>query len=286
MRLLRNIVVGALDRPGGRTVLGALTTLYARWVTGRLDVACFYDGIWAHRVGQRYVVDRPRYAYFSDVIRNWPGNNEKVQSDVRDIWFIVYRPSPGEVIVDVGAGVGNEVYVFSQAVGPLGRVYAIEAHPGTYRRLAKMCELNRLENVVPCHCAIAGEPGKVYIEDRWHHTRNAIFAERGCGQVSGQVRALSLDKFCQECEIERIDFLKMNIEGAEKPALRGMSDVIGRTHHVCIACHDFRADAGDGEEFRTRVAVTDFLIRHGFTIHVHGGGTPAYLRDHVHGVRS
>ena len=76
--------------------------------------------------------------------------------------------------------------------------------------------------------------------------------------------------------IERIDFLKMNIEGAERRALPGCEKALRRARYVCIAAHDFRAARGEGEEFRTLDFVKDFVTGGG--IRDHDARRPTLLR--------
>ncbi|HEY2460768.1 MAG TPA: FkbM family methyltransferase, partial [Candidatus Acidoferrum sp.] len=85
--------------------------------------------------------------------------------------------------------------------------------------------------------------------------------------------------------INQIDFLKMNIEGAERFALPGMESMIAHIRHICVACHDFRSNLGHGENFRTRAFVEEFLSNHGFTIVSRRDDPRDYVRDHVFGLR-
>jgi FkbM family methyltransferase len=56
-------------------------------------------------------------------------------------------PKPGDTIVDIGAGRGEDDLAFSQAVGPTGKVLAVEAQPRSFRMLKAFCEVNDLRNV-------------------------------------------------------------------------------------------------------------------------------------------
>ena len=54
--------------------------------------------------------------------QRWTATAEKYFRDVQDYWFHAYKPESGDIIVDIGAGRGEDVFVFSKAVGPSGRV--------------------------------------------------------------------------------------------------------------------------------------------------------------------
>jgi hypothetical protein len=83
-----------------------------------------------------------------------------------------------------------------------------------------------------------------------------------------------------------ISFLKLNIEGAERQALPGCREVLGRTRSVCVAAHDFRADRGEAETFRTLGFVKSFLHEAGFALTTRDEDKRYYVPYHVHGVRS
>src|SRR5262249_28771856 len=152
------------------------------------------------------------------------------------------------VILDVGAGRGEDVLPFSQKVGTTGKIVAIEAHAATYNHLIRLCRWKRLNNVVALNVAAMDMPGTVHIEDGEIWEGNTVRRD-GTGIP---VRATTLDAICKEQHIHHVDFVKMNIEGSEAAALLGMSEMLGRTQTICVCCHDFRADNGYGEEYRTR----------------------------------
>ena len=144
---------------------------------------------------------------------------------------------------------------FSRAVGDSGRVICVEAHPRTFRCLQKLVEYNRLENVIPIHCAVA-EPGceETIIQDSSEYLRNRVGGTRGF-----RIPARTIDSIVVELGLTRIHFLKMNIEGAERLAILGMTETIQRSQTFCICCHDFLADVCGDDLLRTREAVTEFL---------------------------
>ena len=69
------------------------------------------------------------------------------------------------VIVDIGAGYGEEALPLSRIVGATGRILSFEAHPRAYRGLLLMCELNDLDNVEPYNVAVMADEGTLHISD-------------------------------------------------------------------------------------------------------------------------
>ena len=274
-----------LDRPGGRSVLSAAASWYAGYKLEKPVVVFHHDGFWGHRVGGFYFVDSPVFEYTRGAIRAWRDADEAPFRAARDFWFHVYQPKPGDVIVDIGAGTGLDVLAFSQSVGAGGRVVAVEAHPATFKILQQMCRLNKLDNTEPIGCAVMDVKGRVFIEDLAFHQANTVSPVFDPLRHRHAVAADSLDNLCRDLNIDHIDFLKMNIEGAERLAIKGMQQAIRNTEQICIACHDFIAESGGGQELRTKTAVTDFLLGHGFEIVTRADDPRDFVRDHIHGVR-
>src|SRR5579862_2578751 len=280
----RRTLIHCLDRPGGRFLLGKIATFYVRRITGDATEIGYRHGFWTHRTGTHFFPDGLTfYTYFD--FEAWKNQTDACVSQAKDFYLFEYTPKPGDVIVDIGAGQGEDTLAFSSSVGPLGRVLAIEAHPLSFAMLRSFCRLNRLTNVTPLEVALMDKSGIVHVvESTSSWKENTV--ERN-GTASGvTVRARTLDDICAEQGINEIAFLKMNIEGAERHALPGTAGMLSRVRQICVACHDFRADRGHGEQFRTRAFVERFLIERGFTLSSRTNDPRDYVRDHVYGSRT
>ncbi len=250
--------------------LAKLATDSARQALPGTDIEIFWDELWIRRVGEVYYPD--------------PENPEKFLRDANDYWFHVYKPQPGDVIVDIGAGRGEDVFAFSRAVGPQGRVWAVEPHPVSFLALRKFCQWNKLENVTVLNYACVEEPGTLQIETLPVWESN--FVRPGTPSPSSYpVEGRRFDDLCREHHIGPIDFLKMNIEGAERMALPGCRDALRRAKYACVAAHDFRADRGEGEEFRTIALVKTHMADAGFQLTTRDSDPRYYVPGHVHGSR-
>lgn len=235
------------------------------------------------------------HRYPSGVVVNTAlGGLSAAQEDLvaRDTFLYDYHPRAGDTVVDIGAGVGSEVRLFSRAVGATGRVLSIEAHPRTFRCLRRTVELNRLSNVTLIECAVVGEAGPVRLEeDTLGHIRNGISrandvergsdvelgsdvehrAAAGCGsdvEHRGGVEVVGrrLDEILHTHSVDRVDLLKMNIEGAELGVLRSCHDLLDRVDNLAVSCHDFKAAGPADDWMRTFAPVTALLRDAGYTI--------------------
>jgi FkbM family methyltransferase len=276
---LRRAVIDALDRSFGRKILARLSTSFARRGTD-LDVAIYYDRAWIHRIGSVHLPVSDRFEYR----REWGSVLESTFGPIEANWFFRYRPRAGDTIVDVGAGDGLDSMVFANAVGASGKVLAVEAHPATFVLLEQTCRLNRLANVIARQCAVMDRSGTIAIAEAGSHRDfySVIGGTQGSARTK-EVPAITLDDLCRDHDLSRIDFLKMNIEGAERQALRGAREVLARTRYVCIACHDFIADGNP--ELATKSFVIGFLEDNGFEVVVRDEHPLPWVRDHVHGIR-
>ncbi len=282
MSVKRNLV-DMLDRPGGRGLLGKITTAVAKRTIGG-NVEVYHDGkLWIHRVDSTYFPDDRRFSYHGASFDDWPGLLKQYIDDAEDYWFRHYRPQPGDVVFDIGAGRGEDTIAFSRLAGPDGRVVAVEAHPGSYELLATFCRLNRLDNTTPLNVAVMDQPGEITMVESSDWRAHAVALDGAAN--STKVPALTLDQICLDQGIDSIDFLKMNIEGAEKFALPGMAKIIARTRSICIACHDFMADRGLGEHYRTKAFVEAFLGEHGFRTISYPDDRRDFVRFHVFAIR-
>lgn len=201
------------------------------------------DGDWSTVQPElRVTSPSPNTIPYSDLVRS-----------VSDLWCHQRRPRLGETIVDVGAGVGDDLVVFSRMVGPTGRVIAIEAHPVTFRCLKKTILANGLSNVTALQLAVGEVDGAVLIDDGATHLASRV------GAHGSAVKQQSLDAILSELNVGPIGLLKLNIEGAEWPALRAMRASVARADAVVVSCHDFIADAGGDPSTRTFSNVSKFL---------------------------
>ncbi|HEV2173943.1 MAG TPA: FkbM family methyltransferase, partial [Nitrospira sp.] len=243
----------------------------------------YIHGQWTRRLGAQLTPGGRDFPYIPEDFHQWGEQAGRWASETRDYWLRFYEPKEGDTIIDVGAGQGEDTLTFSRAVGASGRVIAIEAHPLSFKALKTFCRRNHLHNVTPVNVALMDRPGEVHIVESESWMENRVETSNGSSGLS--VRSATLDDLCRKEGIEDISFLKVNIEGAERYALLGAEKTMPRIRHLCVACHDFRANQGHGEYFRTRAFVEHFLVKHGFELVSRPDDPRDYVRDHLHGSR-
>jgi FkbM family methyltransferase len=163
---------------------------------------------------------------------------------------------PGGTFVDVGAHWGYFSLLAADAAGPAGRIVAVEADPRIHRTLARNFALNGLANAEAVHAAAAAEAGVLALDgfdegqDNWGVSRVAGVA--GSAGARFEVPARPVDALLDERGVGAVDLLKMDIEGAEGLALRGMAAGLraGRYRRILIELHpaQIRALGGDASD--------------------------------------
>jgi FkbM family methyltransferase len=225
--------------------------------------------LWIHETDFGY------FAYQQPYIRL---DMQAFDEATRRNFFWGYKPKAGDVLIDVGAGVGEETLTFSRAVGERGKVICIEAHPRTYRCLKALVRYNRLTNVITVQQAVT-EPSRAdaTIEDSADYLSNRLGNAKGI-----QVSATTVDAIRRKLGLERVNFLKLNIEGAERLTIRGMAETLKYADVLCVCCHDFLADEKRDESYRTKSVVREFLQQHGLRVVDRSEpGSPPYVNDQV-----
>jgi FkbM family methyltransferase len=259
------------DTPGLRFALGARRSAE---LALRPREACLVspdgDGGWVHRYRQGTLVyPEPRGPSWRHYARI-----------TEEVFLHGYRPRQGDVVVDVGAGFGTEIVSLAPMVGPGGRVLAVEAHPFICRLLGRTVTRNGFENVDVVRAAVSDIAGTSRISDE---TGPAYEGNR-LGDRGLEVATTTLDALIVNLGLERIDLLKMNIEGAEAAALRGLARGAPVIRNVVVSCHDFLANDTGDDGYRTREEVTRLLRDYGFRIS-RREDPRAWIADYVYASR-
>ncbi|MEA2467124.1 MAG: hypothetical protein QOJ57_1250, partial [Thermoleophilaceae bacterium] len=145
--------------------------------------------------------------------------------------------APGMTAFDVGGHIGKFAVVLGAAVGPRGQVHAFEPLPASYARLVENLALNGLDQVVTHRSAVSDRVGEeelvLYGEGRasW-----SSLVPRSIEREDWVVRpeetvtvpTTTIDEAALSLGIERIDLLKIDVEGAEAKVLAGASGLLER----------------------------------------------------------
>jgi FkbM family methyltransferase len=140
--------------------------------------------------------------------------------------FFTHYIREGMTFVDVGANIGVYTLLGAKRVGAAGKVIAFEPVPATFRLLKRNVELNGWANVVLEQLGISQAEGvtEIYIPAYNNMGVPSIgkFQNRSPWKETIPIRTVTLDRYASEHQIARVNLVKMDIQGAEIFALRGM----------------------------------------------------------------
>ena len=151
--------------------------------------------------------------------------------------FIKAHVPEGAVCWDVGAERGWFSLLMGRLVGPSGRVDAFEAFPPTFAKLEANIALNEFTWVHPHSIAVSDRPGRmgfvpaeklVVSVDYLQDASGYGYLTADANPEAIEVATITLDQHAEETGIDRLDFIKMDIEGAEVAALEGARRTIRR----------------------------------------------------------
>jgi len=175
-----------------------------------------------------------------------PGATVFLRTDQRIerwMWAGTYEPElvsllrnklrPGRTFLDLGANIGYFSAIAAALVGPTGRIHAFEPMPQNFLRLQK--NLRPFEWAIPHPWAVGRTTARVTMHYSDTEAGWASAYEDDNMPLSTTVDMITLDGWLAACPIERIDFIKLDIEGFELEALLGAEVMLRRFRPTIVA---------------------------------------------------
>jgi len=157
----------------------------------------------------------------------------------------------GMVVLDVGANIGYYTVQFARISGPTGRVIAFEPNPVMVAELKANIELNHLSNVQVEPIALFNCNGEAdfYCPPTGREANGTLVQfpdEMLKIEKVLKVKTKTLDDFVRKADLRFVDFMKVDVEGAERSVFQGAAETL-RGHRkpaiffecVEVACRTF-----------------------------------------------
>ena len=164
-----------------------------------------YDTYWLHRCSFGYI------PYWHLVYRP-----EQKFNDSNLIFFSNYMPKKNDTVLEFGAGIGNETLVISKLIGPNGKIISLEPHPKVFDYLLKTLSFNKLKNVFPEQKILSYSKKELSFSDLEEDWLKNKISDNG----SIKIESITVDDLIIKHDIQKVNFLKCNIEGAEIELLK------------------------------------------------------------------
>ncbi len=191
---------------------------------------------------------------------------------VMNDYEIYYQLRRGDIVIDAGANIGLFTVKAGKEVGPEGKIIAIEPEETHLSFLRRNIEANHLKNVEIVSKGIWSEQRRsnLYLYDNtgYHSLYSDEDFPKGC-TLTGviDIELDTIDNISRELRLNRVDFLKMDIEGSELEALVGAKETLA-ANDVKLAVASYHRVHGEP----TYKALIPQLKDLGFKV-MRGGGT-------------
>ena len=141
-------------------------------------------------------------------------------------WLDVVEPllSKDDVVFDVGTNIGTIANWFSNRTK---HVHGFEPHPDNLRMTQDQIVLRQTKNITLSQLALGSEPGSLQLHVKsfhGHHSLGDTGASPTVEKIDVQVD--TVDRYCKTNAIDRIDFLKIDVEGFEEDVLKGATGML------------------------------------------------------------
>lgn len=196
------------------------------------------------------------------IYRNIRG--KKFESEVKVLKKFI---SEGSIVFDVGAAYGRYTLPFCRLVGSYGHVYSFEPGSYSYGVLSTIVKFHRLRNVTIMKKALSNKSGTLRLilpikKSGKAGPSLAYLSEQGNSNcITEDVEMTTIDNYCEEMNVFRVDFIKCDVEGAELLVFKGGRNTIER-YKPTILCE---VDKGNLEKFReTPERLYEFIVPMGY----------------------
>jgi len=210
------------------------------------------------RNGIRYILDLSEYMewviYFSLGVEERSSLFDLVKKDM--------------VILDVGTNVGETLLNFARLTGTNGMVYGFEPVNENYEKCRRNISLNAFMNISVSQKALSDKTETLYFAPSVNNNSGGIFMNKENGSNEHSASAITLDDFISEKKINRVDLIKIDVEGFEYHVLKGAIQTVSRFRPLLfIEIDEYnlrRQGAGAG-------MILEVLREHGYQFNKAGG---------------
>lgn len=196
------------------------------WRARRDDIVWFLKRLWSGHSGLSVCIHGLKYYLHYDD----PGISKElaiyhVHEPLATELFKKYV-GPGMYVVDIGSNIGYYAILAASLVGRGGKVLAIEPEARNYQLLKFNIEANAMQNIETLQCAVADYDGVGTFYIRKASNVHSLIASYGPVVSSVTVEVRKLDSLLKKLDFPQVDLIRMDIEGGEIKAVKGMRQTL------------------------------------------------------------
>jgi len=173
-----------------------------------------------------------RFTFPSNYIRRWKLDMLFGKYEPETYSFFKKIIKPGMIIVDIGAHIGYFTRLFSQLTGHIGFVYALEADMENFSLLKKNTE--HLKNVELLQLAVSNKTGSINFYRSEKTGCHSTIEDAAQHKETITVASSDLDSILNKIQAGKVDVIKMDIEGGELNALKGMQKTLNANRDLSL----------------------------------------------------
>ncbi len=170
-----------------------------------------------------------------------------------------HTPKKGDIVVDGGAYVGFFTVIAAKLVGPTGRVLAFEPDPSNFEELLENIRLNGIDNVIPIKAGLL-DGDSISLLKANGDMGSTLQVDSAIEGSMIEIQVVSLDNEIKRRGIDKVDFIKLDVEGSECRCLIGSSEILEK-NDVKLAIASYHIVDGDRSCARVEQILRDMGYR-------------------------
>jgi FkbM family methyltransferase len=185
-------------------------------------------------------------------------------------YFLLFShiPRKGDIIIDCGAYIGLYSIISSKLSGNDGKIISIEPNPSVFEHLRRNIQLNKIENSILLNIALADREGEMeFFIPKVSAAGSTFYLEHLSLQKVAEfnkmvVKTMTLDKLILMENLNRVNIVKIDVEGAELLVLRGAQNALKskKIDKLIVEIH---------KTINPPKEVIDFLLNKGYNINAY-----------------
>lgn len=195
------------------------------------------------------------------------------KSVLKEVWIKnIYdkhdiKVEKGDTVIDIGAHVGM-FSIYASEISQTGNVYAFEPFIENFQRLEKHKIINNKKNLFIYNKGVSDKEGiqTLYLSPD-NNTGGHSLHLKTESEKKIDIHTIRLTDFCNNEKIDRIDFLKMDCEGAEFDILKSDETILQKVKKIIMECHPYNDNTVEN--------MIRLLERNGFKVVRESNSTPS-----------